>query len=210
MAVAGIALDLLSVLCDQLQEHLPGCADPDMALNNLERFVRAARSPLAMGTLFERDPEALPTLLQILSASQHLSDLLVTDPEGFDLLRLTEGQPVAREMLVDDITAEVSAMEHDQAVLRALRRFKQPRDSADRLRRHHPRAESKNRHQADFFPGRRPFGGGVAGGGAKNGASARHAHGTRRPACPIRRVGHGQAGRAGTELLQRHRFDIAL
>jgi glutamate-ammonia-ligase adenylyltransferase len=124
MAMAGITLDLLAVICVQLRRHLSGCADPDMALNNLDRFISAARSPLSMGTFFERDPEALPTLLQILSTSQHLSDLLVTDPEGFDLLRLTEGGPVARQALVEDITAEVSALEHDAAVLGALRRFK--------------------------------------------------------------------------------------
>src|SRR3989304_841500 len=116
MAEAGITLDLLAAICAQIRDHLPLCADPDMALNNLERFIRAARSPLSMGTFFERDTEALPTLLQILSTSQHLSDLLVTDPEGFDLLRLSEGAPVARQVLVDDITAEVAALEHEQAV----------------------------------------------------------------------------------------------
>ena len=34
----------------------------------------------------------MPTLLQIFSASRHLSDLLVTDPEALDLLRRSEGQ----------------------------------------------------------------------------------------------------------------------
>lgn len=124
MATAGVTLDLLAVVCGQLERHLPGSADPDMALHNLERFVRAARNPLSVGTFFERDPQALPTLLQIFSASQYLSDLLVTDPEGFDLLRLTEGQPVARQALVDELTAEVATMEHETAVLRSLRRFK--------------------------------------------------------------------------------------
>ncbi len=124
MATCGVTLDLLSAICDQLARDLPGCADPDMALNNLGRFVAAARNPLSVGTLFQRDAEALPTLLQIFSTSQHFSDLLVADPESFDLLRLTEGQPSARQALVEDITSEVSALEHDTAVLRALRRFK--------------------------------------------------------------------------------------
>jgi glutamate-ammonia-ligase adenylyltransferase len=95
-----------------------------MALNNLEAFVAAARNPLSAGTLFERDPEAMPTIVQIFSTSQHLSDLLIADPESFDLLRLTEGEPFARQTLADDIRSEVVALEHDQAVLRALRRFK--------------------------------------------------------------------------------------
>ena len=48
-----------------------------MALNNLDRFVAAARNPLSLASLFERDREALPTLLQIFSTSQYLSDLLI-------------------------------------------------------------------------------------------------------------------------------------
>jgi glutamate-ammonia-ligase adenylyltransferase len=124
MAAAGLPLDLLAVVCDQLSQLLPRSADPDMALNNLDRFVAAARNPLSMGTLFERDTTALPTLLQIFSTSQHFSNLLITDAEGFDLLRLTEGAPVARQMLVEDLAAEIDALDHDPLVLRALRRFK--------------------------------------------------------------------------------------
>ena len=124
MATAGIPLDLLATICDQLAEHLPRSSNPDMALNNLDRFVRAWRSPLAVGSLFERDPEALAVLLQIMSTSQHLSDLLVLDPGGYDLLRITEGQPVAREVLVEELAAEVAALDDDHAVMTALRRYK--------------------------------------------------------------------------------------
>ncbi|MGO8690630.1 MAG: bifunctional [glutamate--ammonia ligase]-adenylyl-L-tyrosine phosphorylase/[glutamate--ammonia-ligase] adenylyltransferase, partial [Thermoguttaceae bacterium] len=124
MAASGLPLDLLAVICEQLVQALPGCADAEMALKNLDHFVAAGRNPLAMGTLFQRDPTALPTLVQIFSTSQHFSDLLAGDPEGFDLLRLTEGAPVARRMLVEDLVAEVDALDHDQMVLHALRRFK--------------------------------------------------------------------------------------
>ena len=124
MASTGITLDLLAGICDQLGQTLARCPDPDMALNNLDRFVGQARNPLSIGTLFERDATALPTLVQIFSTSQHFSDLLIADPEGFDLLRLTEGAPVARQMLVEDLVAEISALEHEQTVLRSLRRFK--------------------------------------------------------------------------------------
>lgn len=124
MATAGITLDLLGVMCRQLESRLGKLSDPDMALNNLARFVAAARNPLALGSLFERDPEALPILVQIFSTSQHLSDLLITDPESYDLLRLTEGQPVARAALVGDIVAEVLAVSDERAAMAALRRFK--------------------------------------------------------------------------------------
>ncbi len=125
MATVGLTLDLLANLVDQLAEHLPGASDPDRALNNLDRFVAAARSPLSIGSLFERDRQALPSLLQIFATSQHLSDLLIQDNESYDLVRMTEGQPVGREPLVDEVCSEVAALADDPvAVAKALRRIK--------------------------------------------------------------------------------------
>jgi glutamate-ammonia-ligase adenylyltransferase len=124
MALSGITLDLLAIICDQLAEQLPRLSDPDMALNNLDRFITATRNPLSLASLFERDQEALPILLQIFSTSQYLSDLLITDSESYDLVRMTEGQPVSREMLVNELSSEVAALAEEQAVLAALRRFK--------------------------------------------------------------------------------------
>src|SRR4051812_3609343 len=69
MATAGVTLDLLAVMCDQLSTHLPLVSDADMVLTDLERFVLAARSPLSLASLFERDTNSLPPLLQIFSAS---------------------------------------------------------------------------------------------------------------------------------------------
>ncbi|HZZ28084.1 MAG TPA: hypothetical protein VFE46_08785, partial [Pirellulales bacterium] len=124
MAVAGIPLDLLANMCEQLAEQLPRLSDPDMALNNLDRFVATVRNPLSIATLFERDREGLPILLQIFSTSQYLSDLLVTDSEAYDLLRMTEGQPVARNVLIDELCSEVAALNDEKGVMTALRRFK--------------------------------------------------------------------------------------
>ncbi len=124
MAQAGVTLDLLADVFDQIERALPGCADTDMALNNLERFVRAARNPIGLGALFQRDPRILPTLLQIFATSQYLSDLLATDPESLDLLRLSEGQESSRQSMIDELTAEIFALEHETVVMRALRRFK--------------------------------------------------------------------------------------
>ncbi|NLF06571.1 MAG: bifunctional [glutamate--ammonia ligase]-adenylyl-L-tyrosine phosphorylase/[glutamate--ammonia-ligase] adenylyltransferase [Pirellulaceae bacterium] len=124
IARAGVPFDLLAELFAQLERHLPGSADADMALNNLERFFRAARNPLGLAALVERDAQTLPTLLQIFAASQYLSDLLATDPESLDLLRLSEGHESSRQSLVNEITAEVLALEHEAVVMRALRRFK--------------------------------------------------------------------------------------
>jgi len=124
MAESGLTLDLLAAICDQLAASLPRSSDADMALNNLERFVTGSRNPLSVGSLFERDADALPILVQIFSTSQHLGDLLIADPSGYDLLRLTEGQPVARDQLVEELAVEVAALGDDAAVMSLLRRFK--------------------------------------------------------------------------------------
>ena len=124
LAEAGLPLDLLSGICAQFADTAPRLADPDMALANLQRFLLTARSPLSTAALFERDALALPQLLILLTASQNLSDLLCTDPESYDLLRMTEGLPVARDVLVEELVAEIRSLKSDSEVLTALRRFK--------------------------------------------------------------------------------------
>jgi glutamate-ammonia-ligase adenylyltransferase len=124
IASTNITLDLVADIAGQLAEHLPRASDPDMALNNLDRFIAAARNPLSLATLFERDREALPILLQIFSTSQYLSDTLLTDGEAYDLLRMTEGEPVAREMIVKELASEVAVLADERLVMAALRRFK--------------------------------------------------------------------------------------
>ncbi len=124
MVQTGLTLELVANICGQLEERLPSVSDPDRAINNLEQFVSASRNPLALGALMERDRETLATLLQIFSASQYLSDVLVRDPESFDLLRMTSGQPVTREVLIEEICGEVDAAADDEQVMLSLRRYK--------------------------------------------------------------------------------------
>ncbi len=124
IAESGVTLDLLASLCDQFHHIAPQLADADMAWNNLERFIRSTRNPMATAALFERDRDALPNLLQLLSTSQYLSDLLVVDNECYDLLRATEGLPVARDMLVDELAAEVLTLQSPVDASAALRSFK--------------------------------------------------------------------------------------
>ena len=83
LANCGITLELLGIICDQLIDCLPRSSDPDMALNNLERFFLASRNPLSLASLFERDDEALSLLTQIISTSQHISDVLIQGPKVF-------------------------------------------------------------------------------------------------------------------------------
>ena len=124
MMQAGLTLELVAGICGQFEEHLPLVSDPDRAINNLDRFISASPNPLALGSLMERERETLPTLLQIFSASQYLSDVLVRDPESFDLLRMTSGQPVTRDVLIEEICSEVAGANDDEQVMSSLRRYK--------------------------------------------------------------------------------------
>ncbi|HEY1067427.1 MAG TPA: bifunctional [glutamate--ammonia ligase]-adenylyl-L-tyrosine phosphorylase/[glutamate--ammonia-ligase] adenylyltransferase [Pirellulales bacterium] len=119
-----IPIDLMGSLCEQFSRLLPACPDPDMALNNVERYFAVASNPLSVAASFERDHQALPILIQIFSTSQYFSDLLVADQGAFDVLRLTEGQPVSRESLIHELWTEILALSTPTSVSAAIRRFK--------------------------------------------------------------------------------------
>src|SRR5476649_2389950 len=75
-----LGLDGLSELCHPLGRLLPRCADPDMALNNLDRYFASAGTE-SMPKLMEARARTLETMLQLFSTSQFFSDLLITNPD---------------------------------------------------------------------------------------------------------------------------------
>lgn len=124
LANFGIPLDLLAGMAGQLSLHLGAVGDPDLALSTLRRFVAACRNPISFASLIEQDDLALPILLQLFAASTMLGDLLVDDPAAYDLLRLTEGQPVQRDQLMGELCGEVANLSNVRDVMASLRRFK--------------------------------------------------------------------------------------
>jgi glutamate-ammonia-ligase adenylyltransferase len=124
LADCGLTLDLLANLCDQLSRHLPDLPDPDAVLTAFRQFLFASRSPLALGALFERDPSALPMLLRALALGERWRNLLVADPEAFDRLRMTGGQPLARAAMVGDACEEIASLGDERSVASALGRIR--------------------------------------------------------------------------------------
>ena len=121
----GLTIELLAVIGAQLTEHLSGHPQSDDVLDQIARFIGASRNPLALGALLERDPAALPTLIQVLSASPAVADQMISDPESFDLLRLTDGQAVDRLTLFNELTNELLAVHDDDLLAFArLARFR--------------------------------------------------------------------------------------
>ena len=58
------------------------------------------------------------------SASTQIAELLMQDPEGYDLLRMTDGQPVDRNILIDEIRSEVLSLTGDPDISEQLERIR--------------------------------------------------------------------------------------
>src|SRR5215467_570613 len=84
----AIGAEALRELSHPLARLLPRCPDPDMALNNLERFLAVPAGTQQIPFLLEGRARILETLLQLLSTSQSFCDLLVLNPDFLDMLRV--------------------------------------------------------------------------------------------------------------------------
>jgi glutamate-ammonia-ligase adenylyltransferase len=121
----ALGLEAFRDLCHPLGRILPRCPDPDMSLNNLERFLTNPASQPQLSILHESRNRTLETLLQLFSTSQFFSDLLITNPDYLDMLRVPLRSSPNRAELQDQLQAEVDAAYEDSTVLRAFRRFRQ-------------------------------------------------------------------------------------
>lgn len=125
LALRGRTEKLIARIAEQLNDFLPRCPDPGMALTNLDRFVAASPRPETTLKSLAENPRTTESLVQLFSTSQHLCDLLVRDPALLDWLR--EGaERRDREALVDDLWSQLQdpSLGDDDAKL-AIRRFRQ-------------------------------------------------------------------------------------
>ncbi|MEM8735393.1 MAG: hypothetical protein AAGG44_14265, partial [Planctomycetota bacterium] len=124
IAEFNVPAELFGSFLDQLSNALRGAASIDQVLGRVERFLEACRSPLSWLGLFEREPDALPVLVRLFATSEYLSDILIRDPEAFDLLRMTDGQPVETPLLRDEILAAVKSAADTKTRARLLRDYR--------------------------------------------------------------------------------------
>ncbi len=116
--------ELLAPALPRLLAALREAADPDMALNNLERFAAAVDRAVLFRTLVAH-PGAVPLLARVGGASQVMTDALRLRP--VNLAWLLEGRTM-RQWLRDDLAAALSAdlapFTTREARFRTIRRFK--------------------------------------------------------------------------------------
>ena len=119
-----LGLSAFAELCPVLVRLLPRTADPDMALNNLERLLvqPAARTQLPL--LLESRSRGLDAVLQLLATSQFFADTLAAYPEFLETVRNPARRTPSTAELTAQLQAEVDVAGDDAALLRAFRRFR--------------------------------------------------------------------------------------
>jgi [glutamine synthetase] adenylyltransferase / [glutamine synthetase]-adenylyl-L-tyrosine phosphorylase len=121
----AIGVGELMDLSHLLGRMLPRCPDPDMALNNLERFLSNPGGATQLSMLHGERGQVFDILVQLFSTSQFFSDLLFAHPDYLDMLCIPLRNSPRREEMRAQLQAEVDATFEDSAVLRAFRRFRQ-------------------------------------------------------------------------------------
>ncbi|MDE2322019.1 MAG: bifunctional [glutamate--ammonia ligase]-adenylyl-L-tyrosine phosphorylase/[glutamate--ammonia-ligase] adenylyltransferase [candidate division NC10 bacterium] len=119
-------LNLLQSILPALLDRLANLADPDMALNNLERYVEVVIDRGFLFSLFRDSPKSLDLLLTLFGSSQHLSDVLIRYPRDLHWL-LEPGllrRARSKEELVGELDGLLSRARSQERVWSALRRFK--------------------------------------------------------------------------------------
>jgi [glutamine synthetase] adenylyltransferase / [glutamine synthetase]-adenylyl-L-tyrosine phosphorylase len=116
--------ELLAPVFSRVLTELGASADPDMALNNLERYGAAVDRSVFFRTLADH-PGAVPLLARVLGASQALADALRRRPSSLAwLLEPATMRLWFAEDLAADLAQTLGPFETREARMNALRRFK--------------------------------------------------------------------------------------
>ncbi len=115
----------LAAVLPRLLRHLGASADPDMALNNLERLAEAVMDRVVLYDLLRDHPEATPVLVTLAATSQFLADTLVRSPQIVPwLLDPRVMRPRPREEMHEEIRRACRPFRTEEARANALRRVK--------------------------------------------------------------------------------------
>ena len=116
--------ELLAPALPRLLAELSAAADPDMALNNLERYAEVVDRTVLFRTLAAH-PGAAPLLARLGGASQFLADALRRRPVALAwLLEPSTMRVWFAEDFATDLTHSLAAFPGREARMNALRRFK--------------------------------------------------------------------------------------
>lgn len=125
--IAGEPPDRLAFadIADEVLLALRDCADAEMALNHFERFVESLGSRSNLFHYLANDPRTLETLMTLFAGSQFLTEILLRNPEYFDVLIEWDAlaQPKEREQLRRELAAALKPFRTPSSQWNAARRF---------------------------------------------------------------------------------------
>src|SRR5262245_10797987 len=111
-------------LFSSLVRLLPRTADPDMALNNLERLLAKPAARSLIPVLLEGRARELDAVLQLFATSQFFADTLATYPDFLtSVLQAPRRNPSTAE-LTAQLRTEADSTSEDAGLLHAFRRFR--------------------------------------------------------------------------------------
>jgi glutamate-ammonia-ligase adenylyltransferase len=117
--------ELLAELTPRLLRQLAAAADPDMALNNLERLATAAMDRGVLFGVLKDHPDAMTVVVTLAATSQFLADTLIRSPQILPwLLDPRVMRPRLPEAMHEEIAAAVRPFRSEEARANALRRVK--------------------------------------------------------------------------------------
>jgi glutamate-ammonia-ligase adenylyltransferase len=117
--------ELLAAILPRLLRQLGAAADPDMALNNLERLAAAVMDRALLYTQLRDHPQAMAVVVTVAAGSQFLADTLVRTPQLLPwLLDPRVMRPRPREGMQEEIAGAVRPFRTEEARANALRRVK--------------------------------------------------------------------------------------
>jgi [glutamine synthetase] adenylyltransferase / [glutamine synthetase]-adenylyl-L-tyrosine phosphorylase len=121
---AHLGAESFESLAAALIRLLPRTADPDMALNNLERLFAQPGGRAHLSALLEARGRGLEAALNLLATSQFFADTLAFYPELLESLRaLPRRAPTTAELLAE-LRSDLEAAADDSGILRSFRRFR--------------------------------------------------------------------------------------
>ena len=125
LAGGGVPDTLYERLLPHLAQSLAACADPDQAVNNLERWAARVGGRATQFAYLADHPPALNALVTVFAASQYFANVLITQPEWAEAVSgEAAARPRAFAELLNDAARQTAVFPGPGGKRAALRQFK--------------------------------------------------------------------------------------
>jgi len=126
LAGQGVTDDDVDLMVPILLRSLASSPDPDRALNNFHRWFQAVTNRITHVHYLLSHPVALEIFFNVCGTSQFFSDILIRNPEYFEILANpgVRGGTKSAGSLYRELSAFVDAVVRPEMKLEAMRRFK--------------------------------------------------------------------------------------